>query len=217
MPVRLTYEWKGLAKAGLDMEALERRSQDMAKPIGETLKRVVKRTNLELASGQHGVQSRHGTSGLAGSFTFLTEPLAGSIGSNKAYAAQLQFGGTIYPKKAKMLTIPIGENVGATGDPKYATALSVPDGRFWRSPKTNALFIVTGGKRKMKKYKKFHKGRWVKLAEQLEAAGLKEPLRLWFLLVRSVTQVAHNYLYWSEPGDTNIWNRFARDWLLRGK
>ena len=218
MPVRLTYTLTGADAVGRDLAAIEQRGRDMSRPIGETLLRVVRRTARELHAGEHGIQSRHGTAGLAGSLTFEAGPLAGSIGSNKAYAAQLQFGGTILPKKGEYLTIPIGANVGAKGDPKFLSPLDVSKedgGFFFTSKKGNLLFARRKPGVKARKFKGGTNERGKRLSDRLNI--MLRMVELLFVLKRSVTQRAHNYVYWSEPGDTNVWNRVARNWLLRGK
>jgi hypothetical protein len=47
---------------------------------------------------------------------------------------------TIIPKRAKYLTIPIGDNLSAGGVPKYKSPRDVPDGFFFKSKAGNLLF-----------------------------------------------------------------------------
>ncbi len=54
---------------------------------------------------------------------------------------------TITPKKAKFLTIPIGENLTAAGATRYDSPRQVPDGFFIRSKNDQLLFGRKNGKR----------------------------------------------------------------------
>ena len=67
-------------------------------------------------------------------------------GPSARYARILEEGGTITPKNAKVLSIPIGEGLTATGRARYASPRQVPDG-FWLSrPGLPPLFLRSVGK-----------------------------------------------------------------------
>jgi hypothetical protein len=198
------------------------RARDLSHPLGLLGAHLIKEAVRDLHSGASGVQARHATSGLAGSMTFHATATTLDIGSNKAYGLYQQFGappGGVQAKKpGGYLTIPIGENVSnGRGDPVHSQARDVPGGFVWRNPKSGKLFIASkaeGQKRRKRAGKKTHPGMMIALADQFAAGS--EGLKLWFLLVKSVKGIAHNFCRFEEERDRPMWNRYSSDWLLSG-
>ncbi len=63
-------------------------------------------------------------------------------GPSKRYAMITEFGGTITPKRAQLLTIPVGEALTASGVPRFSSPLQVPGDTMWIFPKgKNPLFV----------------------------------------------------------------------------
>lgn len=63
-----------------------------------------------------------------------THITVGTIGGspNTTYAHTLEFGATIVPKRAKWLTIPVGEGLTPAGVARYRSIADAPEGFFFR-------------------------------------------------------------------------------------
>lgn len=64
-------------------------------------------------------------------------------GPSRDYAALQEFGGTVYPK-GKLLAMPVGEALTATGRPRFASPRDVPGGFWIPSRNGGAVFIAPG-------------------------------------------------------------------------
>jgi len=216
MLLRVTIE--GLDRTRGDYDAIARRGGDLGAPLQRLGLHHQRKAQRILRSGERGIQSRNPASGLEGSITF-GQPAANEleIGSSKVYSASQQFappGGVYQPVTAKYLTIPIADNLGARGNPKYDSPREVPDGFFFRS-KRGGLFF--GRRRKTKTGKtgrrKKHKGRPL---SQVAFGSLMEAVELLFVLKKQVIGHAHRYVT-HDPDDQSVWDRLAGNWILRGK
>jgi len=84
---------------------------------------------------------------------WMAGPLEGVVGvqSNSAVSKYAWLLGdeekTITPKRAKFLTIPIGEGLTSAGVPRYSSPRQVPDGFFVKTKSGSLLFGYKQGKR----------------------------------------------------------------------
>jgi hypothetical protein len=140
--------------------------------------------------------SRHGASGFAGRFTYeLLDNETLRYGNTSRHARILHFGGTIVPKTAKALTVP----VSPLADGKRAK--DIPG--LFRLPHTNLLVISK--KRRSGKASDFaivgpadSKGRWVELI-------------VMFKLMAKVTINPHPYgLLWNEDNMQALYRALRR-------
>jgi len=218
MLLRVSIE--GLDQVRGDYDAIARRAADLGAPLHRLGLHHQRKGQRILRSGERGIQSRNPASGLEGSITF-GQPAANEleVGSNKVYAASQQFGppgGVYQPVTAKYLTIPIADNLGARGNPKYDSPREVPDGSFRRSKSGNLLFFRW---RKKKRKSAKRKGRGPRRRPRPEAAlGLPPMSAIELLFVLKKQVIGHAYKYVThDPDDQGVWDRLVGGWILRGR
>ena len=217
MELRTTIE--GLAKARAAHAEISARCDSLRPPLQRLGQHHQRKATRIQRSGERGIQARHGSSGLAASITYdVPGATQLVVGSNKVYAASMQFGppgGWYRPKTGKYLAIPIADNVaGKRGDPKYDSPREVQDGFFFRG-KSGGLFFgrdlktQTGKKRRRTKFKGKSLG-------DTMFGSLMASIELLFVLVREV--IGTDYMYVThDPEDQTRWDRFVSRWILRGK
>lgn len=208
-------------RSSFDGDAARRRSEqitarcaDLTRPLGRLGMHLVRKTNRILRSGERGVQART-AAGLAASLTHaVTTPTQMHVGSNKAYARIHQQGGVIQPVNAQYLTIPIADNIGARQQPRYDSPREVSDGFFIRSKTTGALLFVRHLEKKVDRRRDRLRGRGAQMLSRFRS--FSRGFELLFLLVKHVTLPGRQYCTF-DPPDKPVWERYAADWVLRGK
>ncbi|HUT12913.1 MAG TPA: hypothetical protein VMY42_20625 [Thermoguttaceae bacterium] len=217
MQLRIRFEGGDEVRA--DLAASERRAEDLGVPLRLLGLHHQRKAQRILRSGERGIRSRNPSSGLEGSITFTLPALNElEVGSNKAYAASQQFGppGGVYrPVKGQFLTIPIADNVGARGNPKYDSPREVPDGFFFRSKRGGLFFGRDLGKTKKGKGRRRKKIKGQALGDVM-FGDVMETMELLFVLVREV--VGTDYMYVThDDEDQTVWDQLAVNWVLYGK
>ena len=200
----------GLDKALGGFEAAAARCDSLSKPLDRLGHHHVRKMNRVLRSGERGVQARN-PSGLAASGTFRVDRNTLDVGSNKVYAGVQQRGGTIESSRPDgWLAIPAGVNVGARGNPRFDSPRKVSDGEFRPTKKGGLVFGIP--KKRPKTHRKKGLRRFAAAAKEAAAEGFE----LLFVLVKRVTIPARRYVT-HDPDDQKVWDRYASNWILRGK
>ncbi|HUW32884.1 MAG TPA: hypothetical protein VM223_14855, partial [Planctomycetota bacterium] len=179
MQVRTSIE--GLEKASAHYAAVEERAADLRVPLERFGLHHQRKAARILRSGERGVKTRHGSSGLGAGITY-TLPARNEleVGSNLAYAGVQQHGGVIESSRpGGMLAIPTAENVRARDDPKYLSPRDVPDGVFFKG-KDGGLFFGRKHKRPRKERARYKRGTGKIIKALVEAMG--EGIELLFIL-----------------------------------
>lgn len=126
------------------------------------------------------------------------------VGTNLPYAAQVQFGGTILPRNAKALAIPLDERLARHGigprefDPSGELLRFVPT----RS-KSNIIGLLVADE-------EVDFGGSLKFGGDSQAKGRSDAL---YALATSVTQEPRPYLYFSEQDLQRIRDEIVPQWL----
>jgi len=206
--MRVTAHIEGLDQAVKDFDVIA----DRAARLGPALDRLglhhQRKAQRILRSGERGIQTRHGASGLGASITFH-RPAENEldVGSNKVYAASQQFGprGGFYEssRPGGFLAIPIADNLQARGNARYDSPRQVSDGFFFTSQAGRLLFGRRKAKAKSKRRRK-------------SKQSAQSAIELLFVLVKRVVGIAHKYVTHDEP-DNDVWDGYAANWILRGK
>ena len=192
-----------------------RRSRDLARPIERLCIHHQKKAQRILRSGERGVQARN-PAGLAASITWRRDGNEATIGSDKPYAAALQFGGDIRSSRpGGYLAIPIADNLAARGNPRFSSPKDVPEGFFFQPDGPGGtLFFgreLQGRRPKRPRIKNPNAIQRATFAEAAHAA-----IELLFMLVRSVHLRPFKYVT-HDPDDQRLWERYVGEWLTRGK
>lgn len=217
MNMQLPYSSK-LVNADKVMETLAgsaQRAENLTRPLTRLGEHLVRKTARILQSGERGVQSRHASSGLGASLNYRVFFGAGLvIGSNKAQAAVLQFGGVVSSSRpGGYLAIPIADNLKGSGDPKFVSPRLVPDGMFFRSASGALLFGRVLNKRTANR-RKTARGLAAKSLMRYRSEAAK--IELLFALKQSVSIPEFRYCSF-DPADKVLWEQYATEWVVRGR
>ncbi len=216
-PFTITAKLLEAGKAAGGLDGLIARCGDLSRPLGRLGQHHQKKAQRILQSGERGVWA-HNAAGLKQSMTYaVTPPNHLAVGSNKPYARVQQFGGRVESSRpGGFLAIPIADNIIARGNAKFQSPREVSDGEFFRAKDGRLYFRrpLPGRKRipkRGKRGKRLH-GLAAQTVFEADEAGYE----LLFLLVPAVNIPAHRYVT-HDPEDQREWERYAQDWLLRGR
>lgn len=123
----------------LAREAQKRTVQRAGHAMEERLTRAATGEILHVRSDAY--RSSIGSSEAAANATGFEVHTGIRSGAASAYAGILEDGGTIRPKNARVLSVPVGDALYATGVAKYGSPLDVPGDAFWITGKKHPLFV----------------------------------------------------------------------------